>query len=92
MGVKFNSNTAPDNYREMVNKTGELLFKRYINPIYYNETIFRMTNTYRELNKCVERLHAFSSSVISKRRESYRKNKINSESTTHSKENVYATF
>lgn len=86
MGVKLNSNTEPDNYREMIYRSGELLFKRYINPIYYNDTIFRMTNVYRELYKCVKRLHDFSRSVINQRRELYRHKAITS--TTHSKENM----
>lgn len=78
MGVKLNSNTEPDNYRGMIYRSGELLFKRYINPIYYNDKIFQMTRIYRELHKCVKQLHAFSRSVIGQRRQAYIQKQTNS--------------
>lgn len=54
MGVKLNSNTEPDNYRDMIYRSGELLLKRYINPMLYSDTIFDMTSIKRELLKCVK--------------------------------------
>lgn len=77
MGVKLNSSTEPDNYRESIYRTGELLFQRYINPIYYNDTIFSLTSLNRTLHECTDRLHEFSSSVIKKRRQAYQENQNN---------------
>lgn len=54
MGVKLNSNTEPDNYREMIYRSGELLLKRYINPMLYNDTIFGLTAIKRDLLNCVK--------------------------------------
>lgn len=54
MGVKLNSNTDPDNYRDMIYRSGELLLKRYINPILYSDAIFGLTSIKRELIKCVK--------------------------------------
>lgn len=75
MGVKLNTTTEPDNYREMIYRSGELLFLRYINPIYYTDWIFSMTRIYRELQSCVKRLHDFSGSVIDQRRREFLQNR-----------------
>lgn len=71
MGVKLNSTTEPDNYRESIYRSGELLFQRFINPIYYNDTIFSLTSLNRTLHECAKNLHDFSSSVIKTRRQAY---------------------
>lgn len=73
MGVKLSSTTEPDSYRGMIYRSGELLLKRYLNPIIYNDTIFSWTSTSRQLQKCVRLLHDFSGSVIATRRNAYRK-------------------
>lgn len=72
MGVKLNSTTEPDNYRDSIYRSGELLFQRYINPIYYNDTIFSLTSLNRTLHKYAKSLHDFSTSVINKRRKAYK--------------------
>lgn len=72
MGVKLNSTTEPDNYRGMIYRCGELLLRRYLSPIMYNDTVFGWTSTFREMSRCVRRLHGFSGSVIAQRRSTYR--------------------
>lgn len=73
MGVKLNSSTEPDSYRQNIDRSAELVFQRYLNPFYFNDWIFSMSRIYRDLNKCTCSLRDFSGFVINQRRHAFRK-------------------
>lgn len=55
-------------YIAMVNKLKDILIKRTLNPLMYNEIIYNLTSDSKEMKKCIEFLHDFSDKIIQQRR------------------------
>lgn len=81
MGVKLSGTADADNYRHLIYRSGELLLKRYMQPLLFNDTIFSWTPVAAQLRRSVRGLHAFSGSVIEQRRSAYRQQLRNGENS-----------
>lgn len=69
MGVKLSDkNISGDEYRKNLDNSSKIITKRFINPLYYSDYIFKLTSLHRNLIYYTNKLHKFSMSVIDQRR------------------------
>lgn len=71
MGVKLSDKSNGDDYRQNLHYSSKIITKRFINPLYYSDFVFKLTSLYRNLIDYTEKLHKFSMAVIDQRRISY---------------------
>lgn len=73
MGVKLDSLSEGDEYRNHISELEHRLMKRTFNPLYYYEWIYKIFGDYDEYSKHLKVVHNFTKSVVNKKREEFRK-------------------
>lgn len=81
MGIGFDiSNQDKDKYKEAIEKLGNILVYRTINPLLLYNKIYFFTLTYHKQKRLIKTLHSVSEIVIKKRKE----NALNTKTETES--------
>ncbi|XP_055920879.1 probable cytochrome P450 4ac1 [Eupeodes corollae] len=73
MGVKLDNLSEGDEYRNHISELETRLIKRTFNPLYYYDWIYKTFGDYEEYSKHLKIVHNFTTSVVNKKREEFRK-------------------
>ena len=69
MGVQMNAQKNPrSEYVQAVHFVGSAIMERSLNPLYYSDFIFNMSETGKKSKRLLEKLHAFTNKVIKERK------------------------
>lgn len=69
LGVRLDERLDGDEYRQNISKIEEILLERLKNPLMMFDSIYYNIGSGRHFLKSMDKLHAFSSGIIEKRRE-----------------------
>lgn len=68
LGVQLDERLDGDEYRENITKVEESFIKRVINPLLTPDSVYNVFGDGKKDKRYLEKLHAFSSGIIKKRR------------------------
>ena len=83
LGVQLDECLNGDEYRENIEKVELSLMRRCQNPFYMSDTLYKYLGNGREDEKYLQKLHAFSSGIIEKRRKQFEQQNLEAIASKH---------
>ncbi|EJY58076.1 AAEL014019-PB [Aedes aegypti] len=90
MGLKLDTSETAEVYKSNIREVGKVIQQRIMNPLLFEDWIYKITGYQAKFDKILRPIHAFINSIIRQRRETFHETMKNVD--TPSEENIYTNI